>query len=372
MTAVGGSTLAADLAGIAPCLVGGPVADMARAALSASDALGTARWASLARSCSVVHLFDAMELAFATGEEPTVQINRALGALAGFLGAAAESAFARIGGDVHEEAAAGAHTGEPVEAATGGHYGHLFVAFSDSAFWEEPTRLLRTRLERNGISSFAFDGRRVLDSGCGGGRYTVAWRRLGAGTVTGIDISPLAIDDARARVAATGISGVDFRHGSVLELPFPDRSFDVVFSNGVLHHTVDWVAGIRELVRVLVPGGLGWLYVIESPGGLFWDVVEILRAMMRNEPHDLARNTLRLLGIPANRIYYMLDHVMVPINVRLRPDQVSSALTDAGATQIRRLERGTDVDRIERIFRREPFARDKYGVGENRYVFSRA
>ena len=67
----------------------------------------------------------------------------------------------------------------------------------------------------------------------------------------------------------------------------------------------------------------------------------------------------------------MLDHVMVPINQRLTPDAVASALAQAGASDIRRLTRGTDFDRIEQIYRQTPFATVKYGVGENRFVFSK-
>ena len=67
----------------------------------------------------------------------------------------------------------------------------------------------------------------------------------------------------------------------------------------------------------------------------------------------------------------MLDHVMVPINIRLRPEEIEYCLAKAGATGVRRLNRGTDFDRIEKIYQEEPFATVKYGVGENRYVFSK-
>jgi len=112
--------------------------------------------------------------------------------------------------------------------------------------------------------------------------------------------------------------------------------------------------------------------MIENPGGLFWDVIEILRAIMRGERQDRARAALQLLGIPGNRVYYMLDHVMVPINLRLSPEEIEYCLARAGATGIRRLTRGTDFDRIEQIYQGVPFATAKYGVGENRYVFSKA
>ena len=66
-----------------------------------------------------------------------------------------------------------------------------------------------------------------------------------------------------------------------------------------------------------------------------------------------------------------LDHVMVPINLRLTAEDIVSALKTAGACSIRRLTRGVEFDRIESIHRRDPYADVKYGVGEHRYVFSK-
>ena len=211
----------------------------------------------------------------------------------------------------------------------------------------------------------------MLDAGCGGGRYSVAWRLLGAKPVVGFDISTTGIEDAHRRIVEAGINDMRFEQGNVLELPFDDNTFDVVFSNGVLHHTTDWKQGVKELVRVLKPNGFGWLYLIENPGGLYWDIIEILRVVMKDEKRDVARAALQILGVPANRIFYMLDHVMVPINVRLTPEEIEEGLRAVGTTNIRRLERGTDFDRVERIYKQEPFAGIKYGVGENRFVFTK-
>lgn len=361
------STLVEQDFEMAPCVSEGPLASAARQAVVAARELGEGPWASLARASAVPFLFDGMERIFAADEEPARALVACLEDLSEFLRAARRSGIAAVGGG--EEPAHAADASGEVAQVTGAHYGRLFGAFSAQAYWDEPVRLLKSRLERNGIDPGELETARVLDAGCGGGRYTAAWRLLGAERAVGVDISPIGVADARERVRLAGLDHVDFEEGSVLALPFPDASFDIVFSNGVLHHTVDWRVGVGELLRVLKRGGLGWVYVIENPGGLFWDVIEILRILMRDEPRDAARAALRLLKIPAHRIFYMLDHVMVPINVRLTPDEVEGCLAEMGASDIRRLERGTDFDRIERIWQREPFASVKYGVGENRYVF---
>ena len=194
----------------------------------------------------------------------------------------------------------------------------------------------------------------------------------GARQAIGVDVSPINIQSARQRVQAAQLDHIEFQEGSVLALPFAENSFDIVFSNGVLHHTVDWRTGLQEALRVLKPGGWGWLYLIEKPGGLYWTIIEVLRALMQQERHETARRALQLLWLPDNRIFYMLDHIMAPVNERLTAKEISAQLAAAGATHIRRLTRGTDFDRNERLWRQEPFASLNFGVGEQRFVFSKS
>ena len=257
-----------------------------------------------------------------------------------------------------------------VALATGIHYGNLFKDF-DLMQYLEAKELLSLRLNRNAIDLSRISEATLLDQGCGGGRYTIAWKLLGVKKAVGLDISEIGIEDARRKLEYLKLDGIEFVTGSVLDLHYAQDSFDIVYSNGVLHHTLDWEQGIREQVRVLKPGGLGWQYLIESPGGIFWDKIEILRAILKNVSKAYAQKVMAVLGVPNNRIFYMLDHVMVPINTRVTPDELHTSLTNAGAKAIRRLERGTDFDRIEMIYQQVPFAREKFGVGENRFVFSK-
>lgn len=349
---------------MAPCLTSGPLSEAGAKAVAAALELGDGCGAWILRSWAVPKVFEWCEEIFREDLPPFDNLAKRLAVLADwFARARALRLSGREVGRVDHKIS--------LEEFTGDHYATLFRAFDAGSFWKEPARILRQRLERNSILTEEFAGGKVLDAGCGGGRYAVAWRILGAGEVVGLDLSCEGVADAARRAGTGGVEGVRFLSGTVLTLPFPDGCFDVVFSNGVLHHTTDWRRGVRELVRVLRAGGLGWLYVIENPGGVFWDSIEILRAIMHGAPPEIARSTLRLLGIPPNRVFYMLDHVLVPINLRLRASEVEDALREAGAVKIRRLTRGCDYDRIEQIHRDVPHAAEKFGVGEHRYVFSK-
>lgn len=258
-----------------------------------------------------------------------------------------------------------------IAAYTGQHYGSLFKQFDHDSYFVEAQNLLHSRLEMNNIVIAGLSEAKVLDQGCGGGRYTVAWKLLGARQCVGLDISEIGIADAQKRMIEANISDVSYVHGSVLDMPFEDNSFDIVYSNGVLHHSDNWEQGIAEQMRVMKKGSFGWNYLIEDPGGIFWDNIEILRAIMRKVNKTFAQNIMNILGIPSNRIFYMLDHVMVPVNTRISPEEFETTLAKYGATKIQRLNRGANFDRIEYIYNKIPFAFEKFGVGENRYVFSK-
>lgn len=346
-----------------------PAAEAAEELIAASRELGDSQAAAILRAWVVPHIFAEREAIFDSNEEPTAPFRDLLRRTAATLRKVAGSGLATLGKPAAEMRFP---AGPKVEDVTGQHYGNLFRGFSPASYWDETASLLSVRLERNGVDLGSLKGKSLLDAGCGGGRYTGAWRRLGAAPARGIDISPINVAEARKRAELSELSELEFDHGDVLELPYAADSFDMVFSNGVLHHTRDWKKGIGENLRVMKPGGLGWLYLIENPGGLFWHSIEILREVMRGVDHETARRALDSLGLPGNRIFYMLDHVMVPINIRLTPEEVETALRDAGATDIRRLTRGADFDRIERLWQGEPYAVEKFGVGENRYLFTKA
>jgi arsenite methyltransferase len=100
-------------------------------------------------------------------------------------------------------------------------------------------------------------GERVLDLGSGAGTDSlVAAQMVGpGGSVTGIDMTPEMLAKARGAAAEMGATNVEFVEAEAERLPFPDGSFDVVISNGVIDLVPDKDAVFSELFRVLAPGG---------------------------------------------------------------------------------------------------------------------
>jgi ubiquinone/menaquinone biosynthesis C-methylase UbiE len=95
---------------------------------------------------------------------------------------------------------------------------------------------------------------RVLDVACGPGIVVEALARA-AGEVVGCDITPEMLDKARDRCAAAGLTNVCFVPGRAEALPFEDASFDAVVSRSAVHHFPDPAAALREMARVVKPGG---------------------------------------------------------------------------------------------------------------------
>lgn len=168
-------------------------------------------------------------------------------------------------------------------------YGQLPRIFGkDSRAMAE--NLVGTRLsERIGPSWYA--GRRVLDAGCGHGRYLGAFREMGA-TVVGLDAGR-GPEEAGVPVREPGITIVQ---GSVLALPFRDESFDLAFCDGVIHHTTDPEAAYRELARVVKPGGAVYVWVYPKEGILREAVFGTARAVTTRLPDPAMRATAFFLA----------------------------------------------------------------------------
>jgi len=97
------------------------------------------------------------------------------------------------------------------------------------------------------------------------------WLKAGA-QVTGVDLSSASLEQAKRRCEIAGYEP-DLRLSDAEHLPFPDNTFDVVYSYGVMHHSPDTARCIREAWRVLKPGGALRIMIYHHPsltGFMLW------------------------------------------------------------------------------------------------------
>lgn len=112
------------------------------------------------------------------------------------------------------------------------------------------------RLKCLGVKPGHYQGKRVLDLGCGTGEYALWYTMKGAASVTGVDLSDGSLALARQRREQSGLSQAEFLKMDILNCDLPDNHFDYSYSVGVLHHTGDPLRGFKHLVRVTKPGGV--------------------------------------------------------------------------------------------------------------------
>ncbi len=169
-------------------------------------------------------------------------------------------------------------------------------------FWDEAScgeRLLLPSQDRAGFTSQAaeryrlepyildfarFDtwsGKRVLEIGVGLGADHQRFVEAGAVT-TGIDLTPRAVAMTRRRLEAFSLAS-DLRVADAEQLPMPDNEFELVYSWGVIHHSPDTPGVVRQILRVLKPGGTARI-MIYSKWSLIGLMLWMRYALLRLRP----------------------------------------------------------------------------------------
>ncbi len=181
---------------------------------------------------------------------------------------------------------------------------------SYARWWATTLGALTDALEERLITELLgeVDGRQVLDAGCGDGALARTLARHGA-SVVGLDADSSMVEAARRAAADAGLEAT-FVAGELARLPFPDASFDVVVAVTVLCFVPDATASIRELVRVLRPGGR---LVLGELGR--WSAWAALRRARGDTTSDL-RSLPRLEG--ANQCVDDPECVIRPVRPTLR------------------------------------------------------
>ena len=146
------------------------------------------------------------------------------------------------------------------------------------------------------VESSFFQGKAVLEGGCGKGRHTALAAEFGARAVVAVDLSD-AVDAAFANTR--DLANVHIVQGD-LNAPPAGRVFDYAFSIGVLHHLPDPERGFRSLVSRLRPGGAisAWVYGRENNGWIVHVVTPIRQHATSHLPHRMLDVLSGMLTVP--------------------------------------------------------------------------
>ena len=215
---------------------------------------------------------------------------------------------------------------------TGALFGNLWKDLSSDQF-RESVELFTKRAHANNFDLEWLKGKTCLDAGCGSGRYSVALAVHGAKEITAVDVSATGLETAREN--AKEFPQIQFQQTSVLDLPFPNDSFDLVWCAGVLHHTNDFDKGLAELTRVLKPNGKLFLLVYGA-GGLRWKAIKAARPVVTDLGEEFIDRAIQQSGLPANNRKNYMDDLFVPVQKLTKFTDLNKKLTNLGYSHVDR------------------------------------
>jgi ubiquinone/menaquinone biosynthesis C-methylase UbiE len=165
----------------------------------------------------------------------------------------------------------------------GARYGQKYE-FATREFFDEVERHRYQEYAKWMPSVMGFDqfaGKQLLEVGCGMGTDLLQFARGGA-HCTGVDLTLRSVELSRLHFALYD-QHARFLLADAEQLPFAESSFDVVYSNGVLHHTPGTLAAVREIHRVLRPGGIAKVMLYHRHSFHYWGEIILHRGILRGQ-----------------------------------------------------------------------------------------
>jgi SAM-dependent methyltransferase len=167
---------------------------------------------------------------------------------------------------------------------------------------------------KTGLGPDDVRGRLVLDAGVGAGRYAEVMARWG-GEVVGLDLTR-AVDAAAENLR--DVSTAHLVQADIFALPFPDETFDLAYSIGVLHHTPDTAGAFRCVAATVKKGGQLAVYVYFA-GGLARYVSDALRVVTTRLPRQIVYYA-SAVAIPLNVLHQLpfvgrVSQTLLPTNI---------------------------------------------------------
>lgn len=207
-----------------------------------------------------------------------------------------------------------------VTAETARLFGDIWSRTDDKGF-ESLRGVFPKFLESVGFDTTWFKDKVCLDVGCGTGRLAASLVDFGAADVHGCDISVEAFS-----IGEHYAPEVDFRTGNALNLPYKKDRFDFVAGSGVLGHTENPPRGLREIHRVLKPGGL--TYTLFYSKSFRWEVFAQVHPYIQRIGLERFSQALTDIGVSSNK--YWIDCLFIPIINTYSDDDINRMFADAG------------------------------------------
>ncbi len=175
--------------------------------------------------------------------------------------------------------------------------------------------LTRPQIEQIFAIAPLHEGDRVLDAACGTGIVTrLAVERFGnIGSIVGVDLNPAMLEVARANMPTTRIP-LEWQHGDLCDLPFPDNCFDVVLCNQGLQFVPDKSAALHEIRRVLVSGAQ-FVFTVWSENPFQSALSDALRRHVSEEAATSCLSMLQLKNAATVR-KFLADAAFHPIEMQ--------------------------------------------------------
>lgn len=192
-----------------------------------------------------------------------------------------------------------------------------------------------------------FNGRKILDAGCGNGRWTYGFLKLGA-EVTAVDYSESAL-----KMIADNF-GEDFKNSLILRREdllnmsedLKRERFDLVFSWGVLHHTGDTFKALRNITSLVKDDGLVYLYLYgkESLPKFIEQVkLELKRLKLAFFPFEIKEKIIRKIARNDKEVHNLFDGLSPLINERFKFSTIEGWLKNLGFSDVIRTIRHTEL-----------------------------
>lgn len=200
---------------------------------------------------------------------------------------------------------------EPLKQAVKQHWeeevcGIRYGESSSREEWLREIEKARYELEPHihGFADFqGARGKKVLEIGVGAGSDFANWIKNGA-QATGVDLTDAAISLTKERLDMLNVDSAHYRlvPGDAEAVPFPNEEFDIVYSWGVLHHTPNTEQAVREVFRVLKPGGKAKIMIYHVPswtGFLLWTRHHLMKGKVWKSPRKAIFDFLESPGTKA-------------------------------------------------------------------------